>query len=200
MLDGRTLEQMTPGWSETREQKLARRLAQGRRDALEQIVRTYTPYVSSVAWRTAQGQVSREDMEEIAADVFLALWNSRDRLKTEKGLRPWLAASARNRTIDRLRRAKAPPSAPLEEVSAQADSTQGPESQAEQREQSRRLWQAVESLGEPDTSLIVRYYVQQEKLKDVAAELGLNLSTAKSRLRRGRQRLKEILTQGGDWE
>ncbi len=58
----------------------------------------------------------------------------------------------------------------------------------------------MESLGEPDTSLIVRYYVQQEKLKDVAAELGLNLSTAKSRLRRGRQRLKEILTQGGDWE
>ena len=92
MFDGRTLEQMTPGWSEMREQKLARRLAQGRRDALEQIVRTYTPYVSAVAWRTAQGQVSREDMEEIAADVFLALWNSRDRLDAEKGLRPWLAA------------------------------------------------------------------------------------------------------------
>ena len=49
------------------------------------------------------------------------------------------------------------------------------------------------------TSLYNGYH-QQEKLKDIAAEAGMNLSTAKSRLRRGRQRLKEILTQGGDWQ
>lgn len=199
MLDGRTLEQMIPGRGETREQLLARRLAQGRREALEQIVRAYTPYVSAVAWRALAGRASREDMEEIAADVFLALWNSRDRLEPEQGLRPWLSAAARNKAIDRLRQAKEPP-APLEQLSIPADPDQQPESQAEQREQSRRLWQAVESLGEPEASLIFRYYYQQEKLKDIAAELGMNLSTAKSRLRRGRQRLKEILTQGGDWQ
>ncbi len=182
-----------------REQKLACQLAQGQREALEQAVRRYTSYVSAVAWRTLAGQASREDLEEITADVFLALWNSREKLDPAQGLRPWLAAAARNRAVDYLRRAKER-AVPLEPDAGLADPALGPEELAQQRERSHRLWKAVESLGEPDASLIFRYYWQQEKLKDIAAELGMNLSTAKSRLRRGRAKLKELFMQGGDWE
>lgn len=182
-----------------KEQKLVRRLAQGRREALEQVVRQYTAYVSAVSWRTAGGSLSREDGEEIAADVFLSLWNSRKSLDPAQGLRPWLAAAARNRTVDYLRRQKGPPPALLEDNLPQRETAE-PEQQVCQKERSRLLWEAVERLGEPDASLVFRYYYQQEKLKDVAEELGLNLSTAKSRLRRGKLRLKEILLQGGEWE
>ena len=112
---------------------------------------------------------------------------------------PWLAAAARNRTVDYLRRQKGPPLALLEDNLPQRETAE-PEQQACQKERSRLLWEAVERLGEPDASLVFRYYYQQEKLKDVAEELGLNLSTAKSRLRRGKLRLKEILLQGGEWE
>ncbi len=101
--------------------------------------------------------------------------------------------------MDYLRRQKGPPPALLEDNLPQRETAE-PEQQVCQKERSRLLWEAVERLGEPDASLVFRYYYQQEKLKDVAEELGLNLSTAKSRLRRGKLRLKEILLQGGEWE
>ena len=74
----------------------------------------------------------------------------------------------------------------------------GPEEQAENREWAARLWQAVQSLEEPDRTLFVRYYYEGEKLKDVAKELNLHPATARTRLHRGRKVLKQRLTEGGE--
>ena len=52
-------------------------------------------------------------------------------------------------------------------------------------------------MSEPDRTLFLRYYYEEEPLNQVAQELGLGLSAAKSRLARGRKRLKELLSQEG---
>ena len=59
------------------------------------------------------------------------------------------------------------------------------------------LRQAVEGLPPPDDQLVLRFYYEGEKLKDVARDLGLSVPAAKSRLCRARKKLKEILTEGG---
>ena len=53
-------------------------------------------------------------------------------------------------------------------------------------------------MDDPDRALFLRYYWYGDKLKDVARDLKLNLSTAKSRLLRGRKTLREELTKGGE--
>ena len=53
-------------------------------------------------------------------------------------------------------------------------------------------------MDEPDRTLFLRYYWYGDRLKDVARDLKLNLSTAKSRLLRGRKALREVLTKGGE--
>ena len=40
--------------------------------------------------RVLAGQGAREDVEELTADVFLALWAHAGELNPEQGLRPWL--------------------------------------------------------------------------------------------------------------
>ena len=65
--------------------------------------------------------------------------------------------------------------------------------QTEERETEKALWLAVDSLEEPERTLFLRYYYEGEKLKTIADELGLNLSTAKTKLRRGRLLLREQL-------
>lgn len=175
------------------EEKLARRLKKRSRGALEQAVAQFTPYVSTVAWRALGERATPEDLEEIAADVFLALWEHADGLDPAMGLRPWLGAVARNKAVDRLRR---PQALPLDEAApAPGD---GPEVQAERRDEAARLWQAVEALGEPDATLFLRHYWYGETLGDVAKELGLSPGAAKTRLSRGRKKLKELLTRGGN--
>ena len=45
------------------------------------------------------------------------------------------------------------------------DNSADPQHQAEQIHLSARLWAAVNSLQEPDRTLFIRYYYQEEKLK-----------------------------------
>ncbi len=45
------------------------------------------------------------------------------------------------------------------------DDSADPQHQAEQQEWAARLWAAVNSLQEPDRTLFIRYYYQEEKLK-----------------------------------
>lgn len=144
--------------------------------------------------RVLAGQGAREDVEELTADVFLALWAHAGELNPEQGLRPWLGAVARNRAADWLRTHKE--AAPLPEDAA-APGGADPQAEAERREWAARLWDAVEGLDDPDRTLFLRYYYCGDKLKDIARALGLTQTAAKQRLFRGRKALRDTLTKGG---
>ena len=171
------------------ERAFIKKLNRGSRSALDQAIQRYTPYVSAVILRALAGRACREDVEELCADVFVALWTHAGEIDPDQGVRPWLAAVARNRAIDWLRRQR--PAAPIPEDAP--DPAPGPEELAQRRERSARLWAAVDALGEPDRTLFVRYYYEEEKLKTIAAELGLSQTAAKQRLFRGRKALRAAL-------
>lgn len=176
------------------EAKLVQRLQRGDRLALNRAVDTYTPYLSTVVWRAMGPKAAPEDVEEVVSDAFLTLWRNRDSLKPEQGVKSWLAAVARNAAIDRLRKA-VPAILPLDDVEASGGPT--PEEKLEQRMFAAALHHAVENLEPPDDQLILRFYYEGEKLKDIAADLGLSASTARTRLHRARQKLKHQLIKGG---
>ncbi len=171
------------------ERAFIKKLNRGSRSALDQAIERYTPYVSAVILRALAGRACREDVEELCADVFVALWTHAGEIDPDQGVRPWLAAVARNRAIDWLRRQR--PAAPIPEDAP--DPAPGPEELAQRRERSARLWAAVDALGEPDRTLFMRYYYEEDKLKTIAAELGLSQTAAKQRLFRGRKALRAAL-------
>ena len=109
-------------------------------------------------------------------------------------MRTWLRAVAKNKAVDRLRTLS--PTLPLCENAA--DRSPGPEEETLLRERAARLLAAVEALEEPDRTLFLRHYYANEKLKDVARDLGMNQATARTRLHRGRRLLREQLMKGGD--
>lgn len=171
------------------EHALVKKLNRHSRGALDQAVDHYTPYVSAVILGVLSGRACREDVEELCADVFVALWTHAEDLDPVQGLRPWLAAVAKNKATDWLRTCR--PGVPIPEDTL--DTSPGPEELVQRREQSARLWAAVDDLGEPDRTLFLRYYYEGEKLKAAAAELGLSETAAKQKLFRGRKVLKAVL-------
>ena len=179
------------------DEKLVRRLQKGSRTALEQAINRYTAYVSTIVWRTLGAAATREDTEEVVSDVFLSLWSHAHahELDPTQGLRPWLGAGARNRATDCLRRTKPTVSLPEDDGPSQAE---GPEETAAAKDQAERLWQAVDGLGEPDRTLFLRHYYYGEKLSEAVRGLGLSTGAARIRLSRGRKKLREILTKGGE--
>ena len=159
--------------------------------ALEALIDCYAPYVCGVAARILPGRP--EEWEELAGDVFLAAWDNRKKLRPGQ-VKGWLSTVARNRAFNRRRGHRE--DLPLEEdiLLLQSDL---PQSEAEYRELRSTLSLALGSLDQQDRELFVRHYYYGQTVARAAEEMELNLSTAKTRLRRGRERLKRFLQEVG---
>lgn len=173
------------------EEQLVKSLRRGDLSALEELMDRYTPYVSSVVSRILRGR--GPDAEELTADVFLAAWDNRDKLRPGK-VKGWLGAVARNRAFNLLRADRE--NLPLEEDVLLLE-TDGPDRELDKKETARLVNRALAQLDKPQRELFVRHYYYGQTVQEAALAMGLNLSTAKTWLRRGRETLKAILEKEG---
>jgi len=72
----------------------------GSENALGQLIDKYAAYVCVAIRNTVGENLTREDIEETASDVFFTLWQNAG--KVEK-LKSWLGAVARNKAKNKLR-------------------------------------------------------------------------------------------------
>ncbi len=173
------------------DEQLLKNLKKRQRNSLEQAIDIYTPYVSTVIYNTVGSQLTKEDTEEITADVFIGLWKSADNIDLNKGsIRSYLAAIAKNCALKRLQ--KKTNDLPIELV--ESDAARASYELAEPNDLYNFVWQAVAQLGEPDNEIFVRYYKYGQKLREIAKITNVNLSTVKTKLLRGKQKLKKILS------
>ena len=73
----------------------------------------------------------------------------------------------------------------------------GPEDGVVRTELRQLTRAAVEAMPEPDRSIFMRYYYLYQKTDDIAAQLQMNPATVRTRLARGRDRLRAFLTERG---
>lgn len=173
------------------EEQLVKALRRGDLSALEELVDHYTPYVSSVISRILRGR--QADVEELTADVFLAAWDNRAKLRPGQ-VKGYLGAIARNRAFNLLRADRE--SLPLEDDVLLLE-TDGPDRELDRRETARIVNAALAQLDRPQRELFVRHYYYGQTVQEAALAMGLNLSTAKTWLRRGRETLKTYLRKEG---
>jgi RNA polymerase sigma-70 factor (ECF subfamily) len=176
------------------EKQLLKQLKKGDQSALEIIMHNYTGYVSAVTANQLGAFVSEETVEELASDVFFALWKNRRAIKACR-LRGWLASAARNKARSYLRAFKVPCDE-LEEDSIIIDDGSVFVS-LERNEQRRAVENALKNIGADSREIMVRHYYYNQTTACIAEEMNLNRETVKSRLKRGREKLKTLLEQGG---
>lgn len=75
--------------------------------------------------------------------------------------------------------------------------TDGPDKELDRRETARIVNAALSRLDKPQRELFVRHYYYGQTVQEAALAMGLNLSTAKTWLRRGRETLKTDLRKEG---
>lgn len=144
------------------EEKLLMRLKNGKRNAIDEAIAVYTPYLSTVLYNMLGNRLPKEDIEEILSDVFVTLWKNADTIDLEKGtLRAYLAAVARNFALKKLNKQRDYTS--LDEIEL-PDEAPIPE---ENIDRWSVVWGAVMSLGEPDNEIFVRYYIFGEKIREI---------------------------------
>ena len=176
------------------ERALLRALKDGDTGALSEIIGHYTPYLFAVASNIMSTSLPQEDVEEVVSDCFVILWNHRQELRPGK-LKSWLAAVTRNRAKDALRAVHA--AEPLNDDLLEVAAPGNMEKALLQSELTELARQAVDSLGEPDSEIFRRHYFLYQKTEEIAAVLDMNAATVRTRLARGRERLRAYFTERG---
>lgn len=175
--------------SDLTEEQALRQMKQGSQDALAWFIQRYGAYVSTIIHNIIGQRMSNADVEEVASDVFLALWNNAGKI-LPNAARSWLDTVARNTARSRLRRAS--DTLPLDEEAVIVDD-RTPEATLERREQAVRVRMALLSLNPVDREVFLRFYYYYQKTADIAADMGLNESTVRTKLNRGRAKLRDFL-------
>ena len=176
---------------------LLEKLNRGDPKGLELLMQAYLPYVSVIVWNILRGSMAPEDAEEVVSDVFLAAWNQAADLECGH-IKSWLGAVARNKAKNKLRQRGR--SLPLEEDLLDLPGLSDPTTQLEQAEEQELVRRAVDALPEDEREIFLRHYYYTQPVKEISLTMSLNESTVKSKLRRGRMKLKEALMKGGALE
>lgn len=173
-----------------REDIILRKMRAGEPEGLEELMNRYIPYVSTIVWNILRTSMTAEDAEEVVSDVFLAAWNQAAELKSGSA-KAWLGAVARHKAKTKLRQMGR--DLPLEEDILEIPDESTPVTVAEKAEERKLVRRAVDQLGEPDREIFLRHYYYAQSVKEISQGMRLNESTVKTKLRRGRLRLKTIL-------
>ena len=177
-----------------RDEMILRKMRTADPEGLEMLMNRYIPYVSAVCWNILRNCMTKEDAEEVVSDVFLAAWEQADAIKPAK-VKAWLGAVARNKAKNKLRQMGC--ELPLEEDVLEIPDEHTPVTETERAEERAMVRRSIDHLGEPDREIFLRHYYYYQTVSEISQELNLNESTVKTKLRRGRNRLRTILVRWG---
>ncbi|HXX16887.1 MAG TPA: sigma-70 family RNA polymerase sigma factor [Candidatus Eremiobacteraceae bacterium] len=176
------------------DRELVRRAQLGDKDAFELLVARHQGRVFAVAGGILR---NREDVEDIAQQVFLKAYFSLKRFDQRSAFSTWLYKITVNECWDLLRKKKVRPlvfESELSEEQAHAyhSTEQKPEFAPDVTEQlatRQQLDQWLDCLEERDRAMLVLKEIQGFTVEEIADSMGLNGNTVKVRLFRARQRI-----------
>lgn len=163
--------------------RLLEQLKQQNRRGLERVMKRYTAYVGTILRNVTRGQTTQEDLEELTADVFLALWHHAPEMRTEH-LTGYLASIARSKGYNWLRKNR-PETMPIDDVVISDDTDVS--AQAEQAELAGIVQEMLAQLPEQDRELLLRFYFYRQSVREIAGEMHMKESTVKTRMYRSRR-------------
>ena len=155
------------------------------------LVERYQNYVFTLTMRFIK---SREDAEEVAQDIFVKAYRSLADFRGASKFSTWLYTIVNTTCITFLRKKKLETySLDNEKVFEVADNKDSGfrANLIEQKSRSNMVSEAIALLGPDDAEIITLFYKAKQSLEEIESILGLDPKTAKVRLHRARQRLKE---------
>ena len=170
-------------------------------DKIEFLVENFGSYVKAVVISKIGSIASREDVEDCISDVFCELCKSYDKLPDSADeLKFFVAAVAKRRAVDYFRRISHHDKNSgfiSEEQLLSIPDKSDVEGEFDKKSLSSALWNAVKSLGEPDSAIIVYRCFYHKKAREIAKILGISTAAVHKRAQRSMKKIREILISQG---
>ena len=178
----------------TADTDVLRRVAAGEPDSVKLCLDRFGGLVWSLARKFCNNPA---DAEDAVQEIFTEIWSKADRYDPNIASEStFITMIARRRLVDMLRkRGRTPRHAGLEDVQVQA---QPQTSEVETQEEVQRVKQAIGKL-KPQQQTALRMAIYDNCTHaTIARELDLPLGTVKTNIRRGLQRVRDMLGEQND--
>ena len=147
----------------------------------------------------------KADVDDVVSESFQKAFVNLSSFDTDRELRPWLSTIATRTALDHLASIKREDQKKEGiKLTATGDGTEGqgpitdvdPEEEIINGENHERLMAFIEELSPLYKEVMVKYMIEELEYEEIARELNLELNTVRTRIRRGKQHLAEMMLRG----
>ena len=172
----------------------------GREASFEELVRRYQRPIAAYVYRMVGDYDAALDLTQ---EVFIKVYNSLARYRSEFKFSTWIYKIAHNAAIDHLRRHAVREQALTASVDGERREVTiesrrlTPEQESEYKERRSEIESVVQLLQPSYRELIVLRHSHDLSYDEIAEVTGLPLGTVKNRLFRAREAMRDLLVQRG---
>lgn len=160
---------------------------------IELVMQDFINYIYIII-KNASNNLTAEDIEEITSDVFLTVWNNRQKLDIEKALSPYIAGITKNLIKKKYRSSKTFEN--IEDYEGKLIGIEGIDLYSEEDEQNEVIIKELKKLKEEDKKIFMMFYYEYKKIKEISNILDISESKVKMKLHRIRKKLRQNLKGG----
>lgn len=132
-----------------------------------------------------------EDAQDIVQDVFIKLWNRRDKLDEYRSVEALAMVTTRNMCLDRLKSKKYPGES-IENLSVEPQ-VEVADTKEEQTEMVSRVKIIIRSLPELQQTIIHLRDIEGYEFEEIASMLKMNENAIRVNLSRARKKVRELM-------
>jgi RNA polymerase sigma-70 factor (ECF subfamily) len=179
------------GTKEDTDEHLIRSAANGDEHAFERIVQKYQQAVFNTIYRYTG---SREDVQDLAQEIFIKVWRNAAKFKGKSKFSTWLYRIVANHCIN-YRRKRRYNHVSLDELNKNGQIPESLKVQPdwEERRRAERVRQAVDELPGRQRLALVLSQFEDRSYKEIAEIMKVSLSSVESLIFRARSALKQKL-------
>ena len=157
---------------------------------IEEIMEKYNSYIYTIINHFSI-DFSKEDEEEIILDVYLTLWNNKEKLDINKSMTAYIAGITKNLILKKARKQKNLEN--IDEYQEKLANTQNIELDYLESQKNKFIINELEKIKQK----ALEYYYEERKIKEISIMFKISESKVKSKLFRIRKKIKKNLKEGG---
>jgi RNA polymerase sigma-70 factor (ECF subfamily) len=180
--------------------ELVTRAVAGREESFEELVRRYQRPIAAYVYRMVGDYEAALDLTQ---EVFIKVYNSLSRYRSEFKFSTWIYRIAHNSAVDHLRRYGTRDQSLINEFEGEQRELPlesrrlSPEQESERRERREEIEHVVRQLPSAYRELILLRHSHDMSYDEIADVTGLPLGTVKNRLFRAREVMRQQFVERG---
>ena len=164
----------------------------------------YQIYEKAVRGRVSGYFKWKADVDDVVMESFQKAFAALSSFDTTREFRPWLLTIATRTALDHLSRLKREDEKKEGILLKATEGSDGdseltettPEEEIINDEVHSRLMQYIDELPSLYKDVMIKYMIEELEYEEIARELDLELNTVRTRIRRGKQHLAEMMLRG----